>query len=665
MAFDDDIALLREFRDHGSEEAFEALVSRYAGLVYATALRQTRRVEQAKDVTQEVFVALARKAAKLSDSGSIGGWLHRAVMLEAAKAKRTEARRLRKMDNYREHLERSVKGHEFQPELMAAIDDGLLRLPDRDRRLLSWRFLDGLSFAQIAEKLGKSENACHKMQSRALAKLRKNLVRAGFAMPAGAVSAAMRQMASSSCPASLATIVVKAAMSFSAAQSTTVNAPLGLSFMYLSKKKILASAFVVLLAAGIGIQQWRMGRLNEIADAGDQKLERLRVVIENERLKRAGGEKPRPVDQTDLIEIGELLSEAQKAFEKADLVALGEIVRRIGRLPSPMLHELLDELDNVMLDEGLRRILAEAALQVLADEEPSFAIDYALDHHMIALAAQFVRRWATDDPESAMAWYNGNVRASAREDGQMNAVLEGIVEAVAEADPEWAIDLIAQLGEQDIAAVMNGLGSAFAKSGLSSDQDRFVNLAAGLKTRDQRVSVLKHFGIAAAHYQGFEKAASYLLKLEPQIDSAEWNSVMIDSVGINLDDRTAMRLDWVARQSSDAHLPDNIARMAGQLTTGRHAEFDFVEEWLEGFGESPVRDKGIDVLALSLTPSDPARAFAWARKIMDDSLREERMKVSYHTWNAVDGDAARTELARLGITVEDFGYTGSLVKTYE
>src|SRR5437870_2130052 len=77
-----DQQLLREYLDTGSERAFQDLVRRHVDMVYSTALRRLSDAGWAEEVTQNVFVALARKAPFLGRDVALAAWLHKTALLE-------------------------------------------------------------------------------------------------------------------------------------------------------------------------------------------------------------------------------------------------------------------------------------------------------------------------------------------------------------------------------------------------------------------------------------------------------------------------------------------------------------------------------------------------------------------------------------------------------
>src|SRR6185503_10872555 len=91
-----DSELLARFAQSESEEAFAALVRRHVHLVHSVALRHTASAHSAEEITQAVFVILARKACSLSSKTILSGWLYHTARLTAANFQRAEWRRTRR-----------------------------------------------------------------------------------------------------------------------------------------------------------------------------------------------------------------------------------------------------------------------------------------------------------------------------------------------------------------------------------------------------------------------------------------------------------------------------------------------------------------------------------------------------------------------------------------
>ncbi len=82
-----DHELLDEFARTESEAAFATLVARYVNLVHSTALRFTGNPHHAEEITQAVFIILARKAGSLSPRVVLSGWLYRTARFTAANSR--------------------------------------------------------------------------------------------------------------------------------------------------------------------------------------------------------------------------------------------------------------------------------------------------------------------------------------------------------------------------------------------------------------------------------------------------------------------------------------------------------------------------------------------------------------------------------------------------
>src|SRR6476661_1936999 len=85
--------LLAEFRATRAETAFNELVRRYTNLVYSVAKRRVAAMTLAQEVTQIVFIRLAKAPPKLASEGQLLAWLHRTTVHVSIDLWRSETRR--------------------------------------------------------------------------------------------------------------------------------------------------------------------------------------------------------------------------------------------------------------------------------------------------------------------------------------------------------------------------------------------------------------------------------------------------------------------------------------------------------------------------------------------------------------------------------------------
>ena len=180
--------LLSKYVADRSDDAFSGLVSRYLNLVYSAAYRQSNKDPHlAQDITQTVFIDLAKRAPSLSPETQLGGWLHRHTCFVSQNVRRSEQRRkireMKAMENNLVSKDDSSAWKSLAPEL----DDAINRLNTTDRSAIILRFFEQCNHRQIGEALKTSEDSAQKRVSRALEKLRTILQRQGVTLTAPAL----------------------------------------------------------------------------------------------------------------------------------------------------------------------------------------------------------------------------------------------------------------------------------------------------------------------------------------------------------------------------------------------------------------------------------------------------------------------------------------------
>ena len=167
----DDFDLLEEYGGRGSEAAFAALTERYVRLVYSAALRQVRDPHQAEEVTQVVFVLLARKAHTFRKGVILSAWLLRATRFTCANLLVSQYRRIRR-EQQAVQMQSTPDDHSSWEHFAPLLDEAMFRLGAKDRNVLALRFFEQKSLEEVGAALGIDTAAAQKRVWRAVDKLR-------------------------------------------------------------------------------------------------------------------------------------------------------------------------------------------------------------------------------------------------------------------------------------------------------------------------------------------------------------------------------------------------------------------------------------------------------------------------------------------------------------
>ncbi len=185
---DSDAQLLARFAREGDQAAFAALVERHGRLVLGACRRILRREQDAEDVFQATFLVLVKKAP-LTGTNSLAAWLYIVARRLALKA---QAQAMRQQE-YERLVARPVLESKPEPvdgELLAILEEELQALPEKYRAPLVLCHLEGRTHEQAARELGWPSGSLWKRLERGRHLLRDRLVRRGFSLSAGILTAA-------------------------------------------------------------------------------------------------------------------------------------------------------------------------------------------------------------------------------------------------------------------------------------------------------------------------------------------------------------------------------------------------------------------------------------------------------------------------------------------
>ncbi len=210
----DDMTLLRDYAAHHSGEAFGTLVARHINLVYSVALRQVRDPHLAEEITQAVFIILARKAGSLGPKTILPGWLCRTARYVSANALTIQRRRQRReQEAYMQSaLNEPEPDMDLWRQIAPLLDEALAELGQKDHDALVLRYFEGKSLGEVGVAIGANEDTARMRINRALEKLRKFLMKRGVASTTAIIGGTISANSVQAAPVALTKVVTAIAI---------------------------------------------------------------------------------------------------------------------------------------------------------------------------------------------------------------------------------------------------------------------------------------------------------------------------------------------------------------------------------------------------------------------------------------------------------------------
>jgi cobalt-zinc-cadmium efflux system membrane fusion protein len=252
-----DAQLLGRFVAERDEAAFEVLVWRHAALVWQAARRLLPRPEDAEDVFQATFLALARKAGAIRRPGALAGWLYRVAYRAALRARAT-ARPATHSGPVADLPAAAAADEATWRDLRPVLDDEINRLPEKFRVAVVLCYLEGRTLEEAARQLGCPRGTVSSRLAGARDRLRGRLARRGLAPAAALPALLVPAQAGTAAPAALVRATAEAGVLFAsgrAAGGTATPAAAALAegvlrTMWLTRARVVAAAVLALVAAG-------------------------------------------------------------------------------------------------------------------------------------------------------------------------------------------------------------------------------------------------------------------------------------------------------------------------------------------------------------------------------------------------------------------------------
>ncbi len=583
----DDHALLREYVDHQSERAFAELAKRYVPFVHTTALRLARDPHTAEEMTQAVFIQLARKAWKVRENHTLSGWLYRATQRMFLMNWRADARRRKRESESFALAEQNHGPENAEAQIAPVLDEALRRLSKAEQEAVLLRIFQNKSFPEVGLALGLNEDAARKRVDRALEKMRSHFARVGVTTTGALLASALAANAATLPPAGLVVKVTGVSLAGAARAGGVFHAFWrGMQALIPNRPSAVAAVMLAVFAVPMALiyqENVNLRRQLALANARESALANASLSKNPGAMKIFGRlaairreiEYACSLTEPQLMALLERMSADSLSHQDAWIpvdrlvqldptgafawaenlpngAARNEILKLLfaswAFLDPAKAFQMTAEIDNV----ALRLSLRQTVLADMANVNPQGVLELLSSlpssQQSESLYGDFFRNWAARDPAAAAAAVQKLPPTMVR-----NYSIPFVIMGWAQSDPRAALAWADTL-RTNTAGYANGVS-----------QNALATAVGLLAQQDPQ---------AAASYVG-------------QLTSATMRNDLIQIVAAN----------WGQK--------DPLAALA----------------WVDEYATGQTHDVAMEVLVGQYAQNDPAGAVAYLAKIPDDALR--------------------------------------------
>lgn len=169
-------------------EGYRELVRRYEGLVYTFALKILGSAQDAEEVAQDSLLQVFHKIQQFEGRSAFKTWLYKIVHNYSRNRISKIIRKRKVQEAYVEHVNEdphsSSQGSQSQLDNKARIQEALNHLKSKDKEIITYKFMLGMTLQEISDTLGVGSSAAKMRYYRAMEAFKEAFDRAGKPSPA-------------------------------------------------------------------------------------------------------------------------------------------------------------------------------------------------------------------------------------------------------------------------------------------------------------------------------------------------------------------------------------------------------------------------------------------------------------------------------------------------